>query len=338
MTIRVGINGFGTIGKRVADAIGLQPDMTLVGIVKTKPDYKARIAIDKGYTIFTPSEKEVANFEKAGLKVSGTVADMLKNVDVVTDATPADVGKKYKPSYMKAEVKGIFQGGEEADVADLSFVAQCNFDKAEGRHYLRAVSCNTTGLCRTLNALDQNFGVKKACATIIRRATDPDDVKRGPINAIVPDPTKVPSHHGLDVNTVLPHIPITTMAVKVPTTFMHVHTVSATLRNRASQDDVIEVFENTTRVILVTGADGIQSTAQLFDYARDLGRPRNDLYEICVWRESVNVVEDEVYFMQAVDQEADVVPENIDAIRAITGLATAEKSMKTTNDSLHIIK
>jgi glyceraldehyde-3-phosphate dehydrogenase (NAD(P)) len=39
--IRIGVNGFGTIGKRVAEAVRLQPDMELVGVVKTKPDYGA---------------------------------------------------------------------------------------------------------------------------------------------------------------------------------------------------------------------------------------------------------------------------------------------------------
>ena len=37
--IKVGINGYGTIGKRVAEAVTLQDDMEIVGIVKTKPTY-----------------------------------------------------------------------------------------------------------------------------------------------------------------------------------------------------------------------------------------------------------------------------------------------------------
>ncbi len=38
--IKVGINGYGTIGKRVAEAVTLQDDMEIVGIVKTKPTYE----------------------------------------------------------------------------------------------------------------------------------------------------------------------------------------------------------------------------------------------------------------------------------------------------------
>ena len=38
----IGINGAGVIGRRMADAIKLQPDMNLIGVIKIKPDYKAR--------------------------------------------------------------------------------------------------------------------------------------------------------------------------------------------------------------------------------------------------------------------------------------------------------
>ena len=47
--IKVGINGYGTIGKRVAEAVTLQNDMEIVGIVKTKPTYEMRGALDANY-------------------------------------------------------------------------------------------------------------------------------------------------------------------------------------------------------------------------------------------------------------------------------------------------
>lgn len=334
--IKVGINGFGTIGRRVADVVTLQPDMKLMGIVKTHPDYKAKIAQEKGYRVFAATEKDLEKFTKAGFKAQGTLESLLGEVDIIVDATPGGVGETNKPLYEKAGVRAIFEGGEEATVAPVSFVAQCNFEKAVGVRYIRCVSCNTTGLSRTLHALDKRFGVRKARATIIRRAADPDDIKRGPIDSIVPDPTSLPSHHGSDVNAVLPHIPIITMAVKVPTTYMHLHTVSATLKGRANTEEVVGALDEAPRVMLVSGKDGILSTAHLFDYARDLGRPRADLYEICVWRESILVEADEVFYMQAVHQEGDVIPENIDAIRASMGGVRAEESMRITDATLKI--
>jgi glyceraldehyde-3-phosphate dehydrogenase (NAD(P)) len=336
LVVKVCVNGFGTIGRRVADAVNLQSDMKVSGVVKTKPDYKAQIALQKGIKVYAATAEGVKDFENYNLKISGTLTDLLKDSDIVVDTTPGGVGQKNKEVYRERGLPALFEGGEKAAVADVSFVAQCNFDEAVGAKYIRCVSCNTTGLCRTLHALDKTFGVKRARVTLIRRAADPDDVKRGPIDAIVPDPTTLPSHHGPDVNTVLKDMPITTVAFKVPTTYMHIHAVSATLKNPSTRDDVVNAFEGTTRVMLVSKADGIASTAHLFDYARDLNRPRADLFEICIWRESVAMVDDEVYYIQAVHQEADVIPENVDAVRASLKLMGAEESIKATNASLNI--
>ena len=42
--VKVAINGYGTIGKRVADAVQMQKDMEIVGISKTKPNFEAFVA------------------------------------------------------------------------------------------------------------------------------------------------------------------------------------------------------------------------------------------------------------------------------------------------------
>ncbi|MFB6101613.1 MAG: glyceraldehyde-3-phosphate dehydrogenase, partial [Haloplanus sp.] len=49
--IRVGVNGYGTIGKRVADAVNSMPDMELVGIGKASPNHTADAAAERGYDI-----------------------------------------------------------------------------------------------------------------------------------------------------------------------------------------------------------------------------------------------------------------------------------------------
>ena len=43
-TIKVAINGFGTIGKRVADAIDAQEDMEVIGVTKTGPSFGCGLA------------------------------------------------------------------------------------------------------------------------------------------------------------------------------------------------------------------------------------------------------------------------------------------------------
>ncbi|MEM3133176.1 MAG: hypothetical protein QXR32_03325, partial [Candidatus Caldarchaeum sp.] len=81
--IRVGINGYGTIGRRVADAVKLQDDMKVVGVVKTIPDYKARQAVEKGYRLFCVDAAGVDKFRRAGIAVDGVVDDLLNEVDVI---------------------------------------------------------------------------------------------------------------------------------------------------------------------------------------------------------------------------------------------------------------
>ena len=110
------------------------------------------------------------------------------------------------------------------------------------------------------------------------------------------------------------------------------------LSTRKNHKVIIDALEKRSRVLVVDASEGLGSTAELMEYAKELGRNRNDLYEIPVWRESINVVGNELYYMQAVHQESDVVPENIDAIRALLEMESDnEKSIAKTNKAMGIL-
>jgi len=51
-TVRVAVNGYGVIGKRVADAVALQGDMTLSGVADVVSDYRIRVAVERGYAVY----------------------------------------------------------------------------------------------------------------------------------------------------------------------------------------------------------------------------------------------------------------------------------------------
>jgi glyceraldehyde-3-phosphate dehydrogenase (NAD(P)) len=332
--VKVAINGYGTIGKRVADAVNLQDDMEVIGISKTRPNFETQLAHQKGYPVYTLADKADA-MKKAGIPVAGSIEDMVANADIVVDCTPGGVGEENKSLYEKAGVKAIWQGGEEHELAGVSFNASSNYEEAVGKDFVRVVSCNTTGLCRVIYPMDQQLGVKKVRVTLMRRAADPGDIKKGPINAIVPNPIKLPSHHGPDVNTIMPHINIVSTAVKLPTTLMHVHTVNMELGKECSAADVRSIFEKQSRIRLI--GQGITSTAEIIELGRDLGRPRNDMWENCVWDDSITVHEGELYFFQAIHQESIVIPDNVDAIRAMTGLEKdGARSIAKTNKAMGI--
>lgn len=337
MKVKVAINGYGTIGKRVADAVAAQDDMEIVGVVKTKPSFEAHIAKKKGYDLYTSSNENIEDFKKSKIDISGTLEDLLEKADIVIDATPGDTGEEYKKLYGKYGVKAIWQGGEDHELTGFSFNSEANYSDGPGHDFARVVSCNTTGLVRVLYALDMAFGVKKARVTLMRRAADPNDIKTGPINALIPDPIKLPSHHGPDVNSILPDIDITTMAVKTSTTLMHLHALNIELKKACSESDITDIFEKRPRIRLVSSKDRIKSTAQAMEFAKDLGRPRGDMWENIVWKDSIAINKGELYFFQAIHQESDVVPENVDAIRSLLEIEeNGEKSIQKTNKALGI--
>lgn len=335
MVAKIAINGYGTIGKRVADAVALQDDMKVVGVAKTKPNFEARIAERKGYTVYASDKDALAKFQKASFKAAGTLEDLVKQADLVVDCTPEESG--YKPLYEKAGVKAIWQGGEEHSLTNLSFNAAANYADSLGARFVRVPSCNTTGLIRTLYPLDAHLGIDKVLAVMVRRAADPGDSKKGPINAIEPE-LEMPSHHGPDVQSVLPKLNIHTIAVKVSSTLMHLHAVSVDLKQPADPAQILEIWKRYPRVTFVSGGEGVKSTAQIMEMARDLSRNRADLYEIAVWKDGVHVVDGRhLYYFQAVHQESDVVPENVDAIRAMMQLEKdPRRSMEKTDRALGI--
>ncbi|HID43681.1 MAG TPA: type II glyceraldehyde-3-phosphate dehydrogenase [Archaeoglobaceae archaeon] len=335
MKVKVGVNGYGTIGKRVADAVSLQKDMEIVGVTKTKPDFETKNAVKKGYKLYAAIPDRVEVFEKAGLPVEGTIDDLLEKVDLITDCSPGKVGAENKPKYEKAGVKAIFQGGEKAETVEMSFSTLSNYDAARGKNFVRVVSCNTTGLTRLLYTIKKDFGIKKVRATMIRRVVDPKEDKKGLVNGIMPHPVSVPSHHGPDVQTVL-DVNITTTAYKVPTTLMHLHALNIETEKSVKAEDIRDSLSKEPRIMLVSAEDGFTSTAKIIEYAREL-RLRYDLYENVVWEDSIGIDDGEVYLTQAIHQESIVIPENIDAIRAIFDMASKEESMEITNKSLGII-
>ena len=334
--IRVGVNGYGTIGKRVADAVTAQPDMDLVGVAKTRPNYEAEGAVRRGYDLYAAISSRASQFDEAGISIAGELPALIEDSDVIVDACPSGVGADNQSLYEAHETPAIYQGGEDAAIADASFVARANYEQARNADHVRVVSCNTTGLSRVLAPLREEYGVKKVRVTLVRRGGDPGQSGRGPINDVLPDPITIPSHHGPDVNTIFPNLDIDTLGLKVSATQMHVHSLNVSLETTPETADVRQLLADESRTFLVSGQSGIDGTGRLKEYAHDAGRPRGDLWENCIWEDSISMEGNDLYLFQAIHQESDVVPENIDAIRAIEGGTDAAESVAITDDRLGI--
>ena len=335
--IRVAVNGYGVIGKRVADAVALQDDMELAGVADISADWRPRMATQKGYRLFAATSDHAEAMRNTGLDVAGNLDDLLEASDLVVDCTPKRIAAVNVDIYRQRGIKFIVQGGENHEVTGHSFVAESTYASALDRDSTRVVSCNTTSIVRTLTALKQGGLLRRARGTLLRRATDPWESHLGGImNTLVPE-SEIPSHQGPDAQSVDPDLDVVTMAVKVPETLAHLHYWSVQLTRPASREEVLDAFAASSRIALIRMDAGLTAINAVKELMADLGRPHDNLYEVALWSDMLKVQGDELFYAYMVDNQAIVIPETIDAIRALCGvIASAEDSIAKTDAALGI--
>lgn len=337
--IRVAVNGYGVIGKRVADAVALQDDMELVGVADVATDYRVRVAVERGYAVFASDPAAGDEMNATGIPVGGTLDDLLAAVDIVADCAPKQLAAVNKDRYEAAGVKGIWQGGERHELTGYSFCAQVNYAGALHRDWARVVSCNTTALSRTMHALHSRGWVKRARVVLLRRGTDPwESHLNGLINTVVPE-TKVPSHQGPDAQTVIPDLDITTLAGAGPYNLSHIHFAMVETTRPVSLDELRQALWDEPRVAFVRAGDGLVALNSVIELMRDLDRPRGDMWEVAVWEDALASDGRELYLTFQVHNESIVVPETVDCFRALTAIETdGAVSIAKTDQSLGITK
>ncbi|MCY0906401.1 type II glyceraldehyde-3-phosphate dehydrogenase [Arthrobacter sp. H14-L1] len=335
--IRVGVNGYGVIGKRVAHAIKAQPDMELIGISDVISDYRIKTAVALAIPVYASTTESATDLAAGGIPVAGGLHQLLDAVDVIVDCTPAKIGAGNLDHYREHGVKAIFQGGEKHELTGHSFVAHANYDTALGREATRVVSCNTTATVRTLTALKDAGLLSKARGVLIRRATDPwESDHSGIMNTMVPE-ASIPSHQGPDAKSVDPDLDVITTAVKGSHTQNHMHYWTVELTRPAGREEILDALRAMPRIALVRRADGIVALNSTIELMKDLGRPRGDMYEVALWEDILTVQGSELFYTYTVDNQAVVIPENIDAVRALAGTVTdAAESIRRTDEALGV--
>ncbi|NLC83640.1 MAG: type II glyceraldehyde-3-phosphate dehydrogenase [Ruminococcaceae bacterium] len=339
--IKVGVVGYGTIGQRLADGAALQGDMELVGVCDVAPTLAIRALKEKGmpYKLYLAIPENKPQFDELGIETSGTLEELVEACDVILDATSAGVGAKNKEIYARYGKKAVFQGGEKNAVADVFFHGYANYEKGLEADFLKLTSCNTTGLIRAVDCLDRAYGIERVAITIIRRVADPGDYHRGLTNALQLE--KAPSHQALDLMTIMPHIEATGILVHTPITHGHIITVICSAKDgkKLTKDMALSAFKEHDRIRIVTLDEGFLGNASLFKYARDLGNPRGDMYEIALWEDSIVESGNDIMFAINIPQEAVTIPETIDAVRACTGMqSTRNEGVAKTNEYLGLGK
>jgi glyceraldehyde-3-phosphate dehydrogenase (NAD(P)) len=320
--VKVGVAGFGVIGQRLADGVARQEDMELVGVADVAATLPVRALAERGmpYRVFAAAPGAKETLTEAGIPVSGDFDDLIGEVDIMLDAAPGGIGARNKEKYQTAGVKAVFQGGEAGEVADVFFHGYANYDAGVGRDYLKLTSCNTTGLIRTIDCLDRGVGIEKVAITIIRRVADPGDTHRGLVDSLQIEP--IPNHQAVDLMNIMPHIDATGILVHTPVTHGHIITIVATPTGSMTKEEAVDAFEAHPRIRVVRIADGFDTNTSLFNYARYLGHPRGDMYEVGLFEETVGMSGGDLMFAINIPQESVVIPETIDGIRAALEMQT----------------
>lgn len=334
---KIAVIGYGVIGKRVADAIKLQDDMKLSGVCDIISDWRIQNAVRKEYDIYAATEEAANDMDSKGISVKGSLQELLKKSDLVVDCTPKKIAAQNVVIYKEQNIKFILHGGEKHETTGHSFSAENNYKSALNLNATRVVSCNTTSILRTLTALKRADLLDYARGTLLRRATDPWESHLGGImNTMVPE-KDIPSHQGPDAKSVDPELDVITAAVKVPQTLSHLHYWNVKLKKQATKQEVLNAFKTSSRIKLIQYDQGLVSNNTIKEMFLDMGRPWGDMYEVALWEDMLKVQGDELFYAYVVDNQAIVIPETIDAIRALTGIETdGTKSIAKTNESLGI--
>ena len=81
--------------------------------------------------------------------------------------------------------------------------------------------------------------------------------------------------------------------------------------------------------------EGIVALNSTIELMNDLERPHGDMWEVALWEDILTVDGEQAYYTYQVDNQAIVIPETIDAIRALTGATQdAGESIATTDQAL----
>ncbi len=257
MTIRVGINGFGRIGRMVLRAAVQDfTDIEVVGINDLlEPDYLAyMLSYDSVHgrfkgTVSVEGNTLIVNGKKIRLTAEKDPASLKWNevgADLVIECTGLFLTKETCEKHIAAGAKKVVQSAPSKDDTPM-FVYGVNHDKYAGEKIVSAASCTTNALAPVAKVLNDTFGVKRGLMTTVHAATATQKTVDGPSNKdwrggrgilenIIPSSTGAAKA----VGKVIPELnkKLTGMAFRVPTSDVSVVDLTVELNKAASYEEI----------------------------------------------------------------------------------------------------
>ena len=327
---KVFVNGYGTIGSRIAKFIKDDSDIVVIGIGKHSPDEKVQHAINDGFSVYVPEDKN-DNFKD--YNISGSIESILDNCDLVIDASPGGKGFLNKKNiYESRGIKAIFQGGETIfnsnTVADVLFNSRVNYAEAFDKKYVMQGSCNVTGMGRILNPLKEKYADKltRIDVTLVRRWADLEQTDKQIDDTI--EMTQNP-HHGTDVKAFFGEdTPLFVRTIKVPTRQMHLHIMDIRFNENApTSDEIHELFKNEYGIAILWRAKG---TKDVRDFAESTKFNFKDTNMLHIHANMTTSIGDTIQLMYSDDQTGLVIPENYMLLQAMLFQRDYKDALKRT--------
>ena len=262
MAIKVGINGFGRIGRMVfRAAIADFSDIEIVGINDLlEPDYLAYML--KYDSVHGKFKGEVC-VEGSNLIVNGKTIRLtavkdpaeLKwgeiGADVVVESTGLFLTKETAQKHIDAGAKKVIMSAPSKDDTPM-FVYGVNDSTYAGQAIISNASCTTNCLAPVAKVLNDNFGIKRGLMTTVHAATATQKTVDGPSNKdwrggrgilenIIPSSTGAAKAVGV----VIPELnkKLTGMSFRVPTSDVSVVDLTVELEKPATYAQICAVMK-----------------------------------------------------------------------------------------------
>ncbi|OYX07740.1 MAG: type I glyceraldehyde-3-phosphate dehydrogenase [Thiotrichales bacterium 32-46-8] len=257
MAIKVGINGFGRIGRMVLRAAVQDfPEIEIVAINDLlEPEYLAyMLKYDSVHgnfkgTVSVEGNYMVVNGKKIRLTAERDPANLKWNevgADIVVEATGFFLTEETCQAHINAGAKKVVQSAPSKDKTPM-FVYGVNHETYAGQAILSAASCTTNGLAPVAKVLQDNFGIKRGLMSTVHAATATQKTVDGPsskdwrggrgiLENIIPSSTGAAKA----VGKVLPALngKLTGMAFRVPTSDVSVVDLTVELEKETSYESI----------------------------------------------------------------------------------------------------
>jgi glyceraldehyde 3-phosphate dehydrogenase len=257
MAIKVGINGFGRIGRMVfRAAVRDFPDIEIVGINDLlEPDYLAyMLSYDSVHgrfkgTVAVDGNTMIVNGKKIRLTAVKDPSELKWNevgADIVVESTGLFLTKETGEKHLAAGAKKVIMSAPSKDDTPM-FVFGVNSSSYAGQAIISCASCTTNCLAPVAKVLNDTWGIKRGLMTTVHAATATQKTVDGPSNKdwrggrgilenIIPSSTGAAKA----VGKVIPELnkKLTGMAFRVPTSDVSVVDLTVELNKPATYEEI----------------------------------------------------------------------------------------------------